>query len=179
MKSPRFSFLAAVTFISAVFASTAPPRSTRATLTNQVIQPSFSGSKCLTASSNANGASVAIQDCVPHAANQLWTITGSTVTIFGDKCLDDTHGNTANGQKLQIWKCSSGNTNQNWVNSGLFFKLNGKNKCMDLTNGNRNNGNVVSYRSIGSNCSDQSNVLIGSNLRLYLWRKSEMDSRRR
>lgn len=157
--SPYFSFLATLTLISAAFASPAPAAPTTSpTRTNQVIHPSFSDSKCLTVTSNTNNAAVQIEDCVPNAANQLWTITGSTVTIFGDKCLDDTNGNTANGQKLQIYKCNSGNTNQNWANVGLTFKLGGKNKCMDLTDGNRNNGNVVSPLLLLQTFSNDSNI---------------------
>lgn len=32
--------------------------------------------------------------------------------IFGNKCLDVTNGLTVDGTKLQIWTCTSGNTNQ-------------------------------------------------------------------
>lgn len=172
----RFAVLAA--FAMAVLASPAPgptPLAKRATRTNQVIHPSFSDGKCLTATSNSNNAAVEIEDCVPKAANQLWTLDGTTVKIFGNKCLDDTNGSTANGNKLQIYTCFTGNTNQKWTQTGQTFKLTGTNKCMDNTDGSRTNGNVVCtfYRYIIA----VSDSLSGSNLGLHQRWKPEVERR--
>lgn len=143
----HFAFLA-VSFTSLTWASAAA-----ATVTT-VIHPSFSPSICLTAA-NSNNAPVAIQPCVPNASNQTWVI-GNGVVSIGDKCLDVPNGNKVNGQKLQVYKCFSGNTNQKWTvtpraNSNTNeFKLTGTSKCMDLTDGNRNNGTIVSLIEHGN-----------------------------
>lgn len=51
------------------------------------------------------------------------------IRIFGDKCLDVTDGNDSNGQKLQIWTCYDGNTNQLWtVNGDSTIRWAGHNK---------------------------------------------------
>ena len=67
--------------------------------------------KCLTASSNTDGATVTIQTCIDSEA-QKWTFTGGAVQTFGDKCLDVTNGNNADGTKLQIWPCTPNDINQ-------------------------------------------------------------------
>lgn len=67
--------------------------------------------KCLTASSNTDGASVTIQACINSAAQQ-WLFTGGAVQTFGGKCLDVTGGNNADGTKLQIWTCTPKDPNQ-------------------------------------------------------------------
>jgi hypothetical protein len=44
----------------------------------------------------------------------------------------------ADGTKLQIWDCTEGNTNQQFVvvsNAGGLIQWVGTNKCIDLTNG--------------------------------------------
>ncbi|KAF7352511.1 hypothetical protein MVEN_01216000 [Mycena venus] len=96
---------------------------------------------CLTASSNADGAPVIIQACPPGVGKP------GALKIFGDKCLDVKDGVDADGTKLQIWTCASGNTNQQWVSAGSpgspQIVWAGKNKCVDVTNGNVTNGNVM------------------------------------
>ncbi|KAJ7266376.1 ricin B lectin domain-containing protein [Mycena haematopus] len=111
---------------------------------------------CLTASSNADGAPVIIQDCpvfdAPTASNTWVAAAGvgkpGALKIFGDKCLDATNGVDENGTKLQIWTCAPGNTNQEWVSAGSDpgtpqIVWAGNNKCVDVTNGNVTNGNVL------------------------------------
>ena len=71
--------------------------------------------KCLTASSNTDGASVTTQPCINSAAQQ-WLFTGGdtggAVQTFGGKCLDVTGGNNVDGTKLQIWTCTPKDSNQ-------------------------------------------------------------------
>ncbi|KAJ7458243.1 ricin B lectin domain-containing protein [Mycena latifolia] len=110
---------------------------------------------CLTASSNADGAPVIIQDCPVGAApsvSNTWVAAAGVgkagaLKIFGDKCLDMKDGVDGDGTKLQIWTCASGNTNQQWVSAGSpgspQIVWAGKNKCVDVTNGNVTNGNVM------------------------------------
>jgi hypothetical protein len=58
------------------------------------------------------------------------------------KCVDDSAGGTANGNKIQMWDCQSGNPNQQWtVASGGTLQVFGK--CMDITGANYNNGTLV------------------------------------
>ncbi|KAG6846536.1 hypothetical protein H0H93_013363, partial [Arthromyces matolae] len=104
------------------------------------LQPALAGAKCMTPSSNADGALVKLQTCT-YGTNQQWTFTGGTVRIYGNKCLDVTDGNTADGTNMQIWTCSTNNANQQffytrdnrlaWTNHG---------KCVDLTAGNTASG---------------------------------------
>ncbi|KAF9459020.1 macrofage activating glycoprotein [Collybia nuda] len=111
-----------------------------------LLEPGLNNAKCMTASSNTNGATVTIQACTGAAA-QKWTFAGGNdgkVKIFGDKCLDVPGGSKADGTKLQIWACTDNNPNQRfaytfdnrlaWANSG---------KCVDLSGGNQADGNPV------------------------------------
>ncbi|KAJ7509734.1 ricin B lectin domain-containing protein [Mycena galericulata] len=123
---------------------------------------------CLTATKNADGAAVVIQDCGTNATQlNSWVVPNGesqvgTLQIFGDKacisvdpscpvpsdlvskCLDVTNGADADGTLLQIWTCATGNTNQMWIPvSDQSITWSGKNKCVDLTNGNLTNGNQV------------------------------------
>src|SRR6185437_12258915 len=48
------------------------------------------------------------------------------------KCVDDSAGSTANGNKIQMWDCQSGNPNQQWtVASNGTLQVYGK--CLDIT----------------------------------------------
>ncbi|KAF8155348.1 carbohydrate-binding module family 13 protein [Mycena galopus ATCC 62051] len=107
-----------------------------------LIEPGLNNGKCLTAASNTDGAIVTIQPCT-GASTQKWTFTGGSVKIFSNtKCLDVTGGSTANGNKLQIWTCSSNNANQQFYYSG-DYRLSWTNhgKCIDLTGGSQADGN--------------------------------------
>jgi hypothetical protein len=141
--------LSAFTFLSVVATVLAAPAGETQTL----IRPTSDTTKCLVATSNADGAAVQITRCVPFggvgAANQAWTVTGGTLRIFGDKCLDDTNGVTTNGEKMQIFTCFAGNTNQKWApTSAGSISLAGTNKCLDNTDGVFTNGNPVSFPPI-------------------------------
>ncbi|KAJ7097389.1 hypothetical protein C8R44DRAFT_683566 [Mycena epipterygia] len=129
-----------------VFSSTTttPSAPTATPTPNQYIHPTANSAKCLTAASNADGAAVKMQDCVSAGStSQSWTISGSTLQIFGNKCLDVTGGATASGTKMQIWTCSGGSVNQQWSLSGSTIQWSGHSSCLDLTGGSVANGNVM------------------------------------
>ncbi|KAJ7927061.1 ricin B lectin domain-containing protein [Mycena leptocephala] len=113
---------------------------------------------CISASTNASGAPLVIHNCNTEAAvNQDWQVFFSTtpnsspvqqIRIFGDKCIDVTDGVNADGTKLQIWTCTEGNANQQWISppaggAPSIFQWNGTDKCLDLTDGNIADGNVL------------------------------------
>ncbi|KIY64068.1 carbohydrate-binding module family 13 protein [Cylindrobasidium torrendii FP15055 ss-10] len=108
------------------------------------LQPGINSGKCLTASSNANGAAVVVQSCT-GASSQKWTFTGNAgaVRIFDNKCLDIVDGRDADGTHLQIWDCSdNANPNQNWYytdDKHLAWTNHGR--CVDLTDGSVSDGN--------------------------------------
>ncbi|EAU85085.2 macrofage activating glycoprotein [Coprinopsis cinerea okayama7 len=84
-----------------------------------LLQPQPNNAKCLTASSNSDGAPVVIATCVAGGSpSQKWVFSGGTVRVHGNKCLDVTDGVDQDGTKLQIWTCSAtGNSNQQWYYS--------------------------------------------------------------
>ncbi|KAJ7334733.1 ricin B lectin domain-containing protein [Mycena albidolilacea] len=111
---------------------------------------------CVGAASNADGAAVVLLGCgISNAGpnfpngNYNWTapfapLTG-TIKTFDNKCLDVPNGNNANGQKLQIWTCADGNTNQQFTihANPNTIEWKGTGKCLDLTNGNSTIGNPI------------------------------------
>lgn len=109
-----------------------------------LIEPGSDSSKCLTATSNSDGAAVIIQTCIGASAQQ-WTFTNGAISVFGNMCLDVTNGANADGTKLQIWTCTDNNANQQWHYNFWVNQLSwkDKNKCLDLTDGNLNDGNQV------------------------------------
>jgi len=112
-------------------------------ITNQYIHPGLNTSMCLSASSNINGAAVDIEPCVAVAESQQWTV-GSTISAFGGTmCLDVTNGNGIDGDLMQIWECTAGDTNQEWTVSGETIQWTDTSFCLDLTNGITTNGNIV------------------------------------
>ncbi|KAJ6544675.1 ricin B lectin domain-containing protein [Mycena vulgaris] len=117
---------------------------------------------CLVPTSNADGAAVVIKDCGTNAtALNSWVVPNGSqqvgpLKIFGDKCLDVTGGVDADGTKLQIWTCATGNTNQMWIPvSDSAITWSGKNKCVDLTDGNIADGNQVQIWDCDVNNSNQ------------------------
>ncbi|KAJ7728575.1 ricin B lectin domain-containing protein [Mycena maculata] len=127
----------------------------------------FTDASCLTATSNADGAAVIIDDCGSNATSlNSWVVPNGqdevgTIQIFGDKCLDVTNGVDADGTLLQIWTCATGNTSKSLSESSFSFTVDlledqmwipipdqsitwyNENKCVDLTNGNLTDGNRV------------------------------------
>jgi hypothetical protein len=64
------------------------------------------------------------------------------LTLF--ECIDVTGGVNADGTKLQIWTCTEGNTNQQWISvSDFTFQWSGTNKCIDLSDGKITDGNQL------------------------------------
>lgn len=57
-----------------------------ATGSGHTIRPGSSGTTCLTASSNSNGATVIVEPC-SGSASQSWTQNGATLIVHGNKCL--------------------------------------------------------------------------------------------
>ncbi|KAF5373168.1 hypothetical protein D9758_001519 [Tetrapyrgos nigripes] len=98
--------------------------------------------KCITASSNTDGAAVKIGQC-SGSSSQQWTYSGGGFRIFGNKCLDVPSGEDDDGVELQIWTCYDGNTNQQWRYKGDHIVWDGHGKCLDMTNGNTDDGNPV------------------------------------
>ncbi|KAJ7806991.1 hypothetical protein B0H14DRAFT_1541165 [Mycena olivaceomarginata] len=144
-----------------VFSTTTAPSGPTATPTptpNQYIHPSANSGKCLTAASNADGAVVEIEDCITAGStSQSWsTVSGSgAIQIFGNKCLDVSGGSTADGTKLQIWTCGSGNANQQWTISGTTIQWKGHSSCLDLTGGSVTNNNVMQIWGCSSGNANQ------------------------
>lgn len=107
-----------------------------------LIEPALNSSKCLTASTNKDGAAVTFSTCTGSAA-QKWTFADGNVKVYGNKCLDVTGGRNDNGNKLQIWTCAPpGNANQQWYYDKWAKNLQWTNhgKCLDAPNGNVNDG---------------------------------------
>ncbi|KIJ55622.1 carbohydrate-binding module family 13 protein [Sphaerobolus stellatus SS14] len=122
---------------------------TPAYLGQLLIEPGNDASKCVTATSNTDGATVTLQACT-DSANQQWTFTGGAVQVFGNKCLDVTDGSTADGTKLQIWTCGTNNPNQQFYYTGdnrLAWTNHGK--CTDLTSGLLTAGNPIQVWACG------------------------------
>ncbi|KAJ7044457.1 ricin B lectin domain-containing protein [Mycena alexandri] len=106
------------------------------------IHPTSNDAICLTAASNTDGAAVEIEDCISGFAPQSWTVSGSSIQIFDNMCLDVTGGSSANGTPLQIWTCTEGDTNQLWTQSpGNLIRWEGS--CLDLTDGSAVAGNIM------------------------------------
>jgi hypothetical protein len=53
-----------------------------------------------------------ILDSFPIYTGQSWQMSGGSLQIFGNKCLDVTNGSTQNGNTMHIWTCVTGNANQ-------------------------------------------------------------------
>ncbi|KAK1231148.1 hypothetical protein PQX77_005739 [Marasmius sp. AFHP31] len=124
-------------------------------------------SMCLSAESNTDGAAIALAECrrvtdtFPNG-NQTFVyaqrpLSGPIKTYGGSKCLDVPNGDATNGNKLQLWTCVDGSTNQQWkVNSPNTIEWVGKNKCVDITNGNLTAGNTLQIWDCDTNNDNQS-----------------------
>ncbi|KAJ7732680.1 ricin B lectin domain-containing protein, partial [Mycena metata] len=102
---------------------------------------------CLTASSNADGATVVVEPCTSSNTAQTWVHNGQTLLVFGNKCLDVTNGVTnTNGVKMQIWTCTpgQGDAAQHWtITSTKTIQWAGQTECLDLSGGVLTSGNQV------------------------------------
>ncbi|KAF9256976.1 hypothetical protein L218DRAFT_991216 [Marasmius fiardii PR-910] len=108
---------------------------------------------CLVADANVNQGGVSAVPCIststafPSGSSTfvvpLVPDSGAIKTFDGAKCLDVTDGDSTNGNRVQLWDCVEGNTNQNFTRveapshpSDGFFVWNGQNKCLDIRDGN-------------------------------------------
>lgn len=111
-----------------------------------LLQPQINNQKCLTASSNADGAPIILSTCT-GGDNQKWTFTGNNgnVVVFGNKCLDVAAGVNADGTKLHLWTCGENNANQNWYYSKWDNTLGwtGTGKCLDVEGGGQADGTLI------------------------------------
>ncbi|KIY43865.1 macrofage activating glyco protein [Fistulina hepatica ATCC 64428] len=106
------------------------------------IEPLLGSAYCLTATSNYDGAAVTIEACVTGSSSQKWFFGNSNVRIYDDKCLDIINGVNADGTKLQIWTCASGDVNQQfYYTSDHHLAWTDHGRCVDLTGGNLSAGN--------------------------------------
>ncbi|KAF8989819.1 ricin B lectin domain-containing protein [Cyathus striatus] len=123
---------------------------------NYLIKSSLDTSKCVTTSSNNDGAPLQIRVCDGRHdyPGQKWFFDSANLVSVGtNKCIDVKDGVVANGVKLQTWTCYGGNTNQqslHWTSSGFLVYpedhiiwLANPWLCMDLTDGNLNDGTTV------------------------------------
>lgn len=83
------------------------------------------------------------------AVNSSSIVEANVVGVFYKngwyKCLDLPGGNTANGNKLQIWDCN-GKNNQKWVFAPGSYKVTyaaNSGKCVDVPGGDFSNGNQL------------------------------------
>ncbi|KAJ7703936.1 ricin B lectin domain-containing protein [Mycena rosella] len=120
---------------------------------------------CISTADNEDGSPLVIHDCnTEDTANQDWQLSffdkenagPQPITIFGDKCIDVTGGVNADGTKLQIWTCSAGNTNQEWISVNDFtLQWAGTNKCIDLSGGTIADGTVLQIWTCTANDENQ------------------------
>ncbi|KAJ7688019.1 ricin B lectin domain-containing protein, partial [Mycena rosella] len=122
---------------------------------------------CIAVAENADGEPLIVHNCnTENLANQGWNLTFWTgpvknvgpqhITVFGDKCIDVMDGVNADGTKLQIWTCSEGNPNQQWISvTDDTLQWNGTDKCIDLTDGKITDGNVLQIYTCDDSNSNQ------------------------
>lgn len=104
------------------------------------------------------------------------------------KCLDDSNGQTSDGNSVQIWDCNPANTNQQWsVNANGTITNQGH--CLDVSNGTAANGTLVQlwscvgnlnqqwlptgtgglYNPASGRCLDDNNASTDNGTRLQVW----------
>jgi hypothetical protein len=64
-----------------------------------------------------NGNGISFQYCAQGDIGQSWWYTDDDRIAIEGKgfCLDLTNGDLTDGNMLQLWQCSTGNTNQIWT----------------------------------------------------------------
>jgi len=90
------------------------------------------------AENDANNEPVVLEfEDIDNIDGEDWTYNGSQLSNYeGSLCLDVTDGVNADGTKLQVFACTAGNTNQEFVfNSNFTIQWKNTNKCVDLTGG--------------------------------------------
>ncbi len=75
-------------------------------------------------------APAALAGTVSTAAHPIGS--GTVTYHFNGKCMEDNHGSSANGTKVQIWTCNGHARSQKWTGySDGTLRINGK--CLDVT----------------------------------------------
>ncbi|RAS67412.1 glucose/arabinose dehydrogenase [Lentzea atacamensis] len=99
--------------------------------------------KCadVTGGNSADGTRIQLYTC-NGAANQQWTVDGTTLRALG-KCMDVANGGTANGGAVQLGTCN-GATSQNWSAGANGSVVNTKSgKCLDANGAGTANGTLL------------------------------------
>jgi hypothetical protein len=107
-----FAQILAISSLAVLASAQVPPNANPVTL-----RPGINNGYCLEALGQVNFAAVSVLPCT-GAANQQWTFQNGAVSIFGNKCLDVTNGNDVDGAPLQLYDCTTGDTNQQWYYTG-------------------------------------------------------------
>ncbi|KAJ7258092.1 ricin B lectin domain-containing protein [Mycena haematopus] len=135
----------------------------------QSLNPAFANAGiqgCIGAAENADAQPLIVHNCATENVSNLdWDLSFFTaqsaagpqqIEVFGDKCVDVTGGADQNGTPLQVWTCTTGNTNQQWISlTDSTFQWSGTNKCIDLTNGAISDGNVLQIWTCDGSNSNQ------------------------
>jgi hypothetical protein len=107
---------------------------------------------------------------VPELRTAFRGVSGPVHLDLGGKCLDDTVNSTANGNKIQIWGCNGGDS-QNWEyvpdgTPGGAGTLQIHGNCADITNFGTANGSKIQLWSC-TGAANQQWFLVGSAGELY------------
>lgn len=89
--------------------------------------------------------------------------TSGNLLSRNNKCLDVTEGKFVNGGQVQLWDCSSSNTNQQWQFTG--GQLENGSKCLDLKDGRVVDGGQLQLWDCTQGNANQAWELVGNNLR--------------
>ncbi len=93
---------------------------------NWRIATSADTSKCVdlvgSGNNTGNGTQLALNSCAEGDTSQLFAITADASTgafffknVASGRCIDESNGNTSNGVAMQVWDCSSSNSNQKFM----------------------------------------------------------------
>jgi hypothetical protein len=96
---------------------------------------------------------------VPSLAASFHPVAGPMQLDLGGKCLDDANNSTANGNKVQIWACNGG-ASQNWQfmpdgNPGGAGTLTIHGKCLDIVGRGTANKTLVDLYRCNSGANQQ------------------------
>lgn len=119
--------------------------------TTYAISPASFPNLCVAPLASWDGASLIVTNC-DSSASIAWTLNGGAFTNADTSmCVDVTNGGDWSGNKLQVWGCYAGSTNQAFTLSGNGIQWTaGDNMCFDLTDGAGYDGTEVQIWSCGS-----------------------------
>ncbi|HEV2412461.1 MAG TPA: ricin-type beta-trefoil lectin domain protein [Candidatus Saccharimonadales bacterium] len=81
--------------------------------------------------------------------------TQAGTSTNGNKCLDDYHSSTRNGNKIDIWTCNQTNAQQWTFNYSTSETLTAMGKCLDDTRGQATDGNKIQLWSCNGSKNQQ------------------------